>query len=87
MIISVIKEAIAHNLKHGWRGLQRAKPIRLCRDATGHDPRPYLANEIGIYDRAGNLVAQVISSPDGHPFGAYGTHVVITTLYAARVIQ
>jgi hypothetical protein len=83
VIITVCKDAIAHNMKHGWVGKQRRNPVRVMK--AQNDAKPVYANVVDICDASGNVVAAVVSSRDGKPIAEFGTHVVIFTSYPAKV--
>lgn len=82
-VISISKEAIAHNMRVGWNCLNSKKPVRVS--LTPQDANPIYANVVEIFDRQGNIVAAVVTSKDGNPIANYGTHVVIYTEYPAKV--
>lgn len=79
--ISVCKNVIAGNNKAGWVNPQPA--IRVSNTPSGKVTKR--AHTLLIKDRAGNVVARIVSSQDGNPVIKCGAKVAIITEYETEI--
>lgn len=82
-VITIAKEAIAHNMRVGWNCLNSKKPVRVSR--SPEDSNPQYCNVVEILDKEGRAVAAVVTSKDGNPIANFGTHVAVYTVHPVRV--
>jgi ribosomal protein L15E len=81
--ISVCKNVIYANNKRNWRKPDQA--IRVSRTKSGQVIAR--AHTLAIKDKAGNIVARVVSTQDGKPVIKCGAKVAIITEYETEVIE
>lgn len=77
MHISICKNVIASNNKRNWKNPDPA--IRVSTSKSGKVIKR--SNHIGILDKDGNIVAEVISTTDGKPVISCGAKVGLMTKY------
>lgn len=75
--ISVCKNVIASNNKRNW--VDPAPAIRVSNTKSGKVR--IRSNKIGIVDKNGDIVAEIISTTDGTPVISCGAKVGIITKY------
>ena len=75
--ISVCKNMIAQNNKNGW--VDPAPTIRVANSKSGKVVNR--SNRIGVLDREGNVVAELIATNDGKPVISCGAKVALITNY------
>lgn len=81
--ISVCKQVIGANNKRDWVCPDPA--IRVSRTPSGRVTAR--AHTLAIKDKAGNIVARVVSSQDGKPVIKCGAKVAIITEYETEVLE
>lgn len=81
--ISVCKNVIGSNNKKDWKDPDPA--IRVSRTPAGKVTNR--AHTLAIKDKAGNVVARVVSTTDGKPVIKCGAKVAIITEYETEVID
>lgn len=81
--ISVCKNVIAANNKAGWKNPKPAVRVSNTRSGKVTDR----GHVVAIKDKAGNIVARIVSSQDGTPVIKCGAKVGIITEYPVEVIS
>lgn len=81
--ISVCKNVIAGNNKRGWKNSDPA--IRLSNTKAGKVTGR--GHTVAIKDKAGNVVARIVTTKDGKPVIKCGAKVAIFTTYPAEVLE
>ena len=81
--ISICKNVIAQNNKAKW--IDPKPAIRVSRTKSGKVVNR--ANKLGIVDKEGNLVAEIISTVDGKPVISCGAKVGLITYYDTVEIE
>lgn len=75
--ISICKNVIASNNKRDW--IDPKPAIRVCNTPSGKVT--LYSHTVGIVDKQGNVVAEIISTTDGKPVIKCGAKVGIITKY------